>query len=1137
LPDVPHTMSTPSRARAEEFDQGAQLCRIVCGNFQAFMTTFNPLDHPVCLTLPQRIAVSAWIGHVPFGMYLIDVLRPRALAEVGTHYGVSYCAFCQAVRELDLDTRCYAIDSWQGDSQTGFYGPEVLADLEAHHNPLYGGFSRLIQATFDEALTYFPDASFDLLHIDGFHTYKAVKQDFEKWLPKLTARGIILFHDINVREREFGVWKFWDELKLRYPHFEFVHAHGLGVLAVGQDYPAELQALFQSSPAEAAQLRRFFAAAGGRLESVQQLELLKPTVGQLAVAQHEQAEFALQVQERDTLIHELNLQITSLNQQLQAQEARLQEQQAAADAHVQQLVGTHTQQLAERDQQLEERNQQLHAANLQLATHVQQLAEQAQQQQIEAQLRQQAEQQLEELRQQAELQLEELRQQLHTQEQQHRELIWQLEYKERQVQLKTQLLQDRERREQALTQQLQEQDIQLGERERQIRVLSHQLQAMTQELQRKEQLIQAYITTVTDFGRSGSYRLGRALSWPLRALKAQTGLMTDAAQTNGVNQPQPAEAIVVVQPQVGPEVTTDIDAAYDYALWVKLYDTLTDEDRATMLTRIGELEYRPLISIVMPVYNVAEVWLRKAIASVRAQLYPHWELCIADDNSTAPHVRQVLEEYAAKDARIKVTYRQTNGHISLASNSALELATGEFIALLDNDDELPEHALYLVVAELNEHPEADLIFSDEDKIDENGVRREPHFKSDWNPDLFYSCNMISHLGIYRTAIVKKIGGFRKGYEGSQDYDLALRFIEQIPEQHIRHIPRVLYHWRAIAGSVALASGEKNYAHEAAREAIRSHLKRMGVEATVTEGHNSFHRVIYPLPEPAPLISLIIATRDQVELLSQVVDGLLNETDYEPLEIIIINNQSQSRATSLYLRELQNDPRVKVLDYDAPFNYSAVNNLGVRAASGALIGLINNDIKIISPTWLKEMVSHALRPGIGAVGAKLLYPDNTVQHAGVILGVNGVAAHAHRFLPRQSPGYINRAMVIQNLSAVTGACLIMRREIFDEVGGLDEANLPVAFNDVDLCIRLREKGYRIVWTPYAELYHLESASRGSDATQENAPRFAREVQYMKYVWQDVLSADPYYNPNLTLTREDFSLATPPRTTTVWKKAAT
>ncbi|HEX7177605.1 MAG TPA: glycosyltransferase [Pyrinomonadaceae bacterium] len=1202
------------------------------------MMKFNPLDHPICFSLPLRIAPSAWMGHVPFAMYLIDLLRPKAVAELGTHYGVSYCAFCQALKELGVNSRCYAIDTWGGDPQTGFYGPEVLTDLKTHHDPLYGSFSHLIQSTFDEALNYFPDQTFDLLHIDGFHTYESVKSDFEKWLPKMTERGVVLFHDINVRERDFGVWKLWGELKTQYPHFEFVHSYGLGVLAVGRDYPGELQEFFNCSEKGASIARHFFSQLGARLEAVKELQTLRQSGEQAAsAAQREKQGLEAQLRERDTQIHEKNLQLTSLAQQLQERDSQINEKSLRLAEHTQRLEGESESQLRERDTQIHERNlqiatliqqvrgrdeqiheknlalaelsrqvgeasrqagerdTQIHEKNLQLTSLAQQLQErdtqineknlqlQAVRLQVEEKDRQlqQSLQQLEEMNRQADekvallgekdqqlkaidqrlqrhlvqlheakrqrqaneqalqesgQQIQQLSLQLQQQGRKLRSINEQLQLKERQLQFKIQQLQAREQSEQEKCQQLRDKDLISSQAQHRISEVERQLQERLLELEGKERTIQAYARVVEDFGNSGSYRLGRAISWPLRMLKQQLDDAPNGSQPHSpVQQIQlpPDETIEAPRPPAQPQHLPDGNPAYDYQLWVELFDTLTDSDREAILSRVNRLEHKPLFSIVMPVYNVEEVWLRKAIESVRRQLYPLWELCIADDNSTQPHVRKVLDEYVRKDPRIKVTYRQTNGHISAASNSALELASGEFIVLLDNDDELPEHALYMVAEEINDHPEADLIYSDEDKIDETGRRREPHFKSDWNPDLLYSCNTISHLGVYRASIIKQIRGFREGYEGSQDYDLALRFIEQIPESHIRHVPHVLYHWRAIAGSVALASGEKNYAHEAARRAIRSHFQRRGIEAAVTEGHNCFHRVSYPVPDPAPLVSLIIATRNRLDLLEQTIHGLLNETDYGPIEIIIIDNQSTDTAALRYLRQIQADPRVRVIAYDAPFNYSAINNLGVRESGGEVIGLINNDIKVISPGWLREMVSHAVRPDVGAVGAKLLYPDDTVQHAGVILGVHSVAAHAHRHIPKDSPGYLNRAMSIQNLSAVTGACMVLRREVFDEVGGLDEVNLPVAFNDVDLCIRIRESGYRIVWTPYAQLYHLESASRGRDDTAENAPRFSKEIQYMMYVWKDALAGDPYYNPNLTLVGEDFSLAVPPRAAKRWR----
>lgn len=571
----------------------------------------------------------------------------------------------------------------------------------------------------------------------------------------------------------------------------------------------------------------------------------------------------------------------------------------------------------------------------------------------------------------------------------------------------------------------------------------------------------------------------------------------------------------------------------EYSSWVDTYDLLSQEDHSQIRKKVESLPNKPLISIVMPVYNTDERWLRPAIDSVLGQLYPFWELCIADDHSPSPHVRQILEEYTKADPRIKVVYRAENGHISAASNSALALASGEFIALLDHDDELSPHALYMVAEELNRNSDLDLIYSDEDKIDAIGRRFNPHFKPDWNPDLFYSFNLVTHLAVFRTSLLREVGGFRAGYDGSQDYDLTLRVVERTQPSRIRHIPFVLYHWRAILGSVALGAAEKRYAHIAGRKAIQDHLDRMRIAGKVVPaGDGSTHRVIYSLPDPLPLVSIVICTRDRVDLLRGVVQGVLEKTDYSPLELIIVDNQSQDPETLAYLEKIRHDPRVRVLPYDAPFNFSAMNNFAVKEARGEIITLLNNDIEVISPEWLREMVSFIIQPGVGAVGAKLLYPNDTLQHAGVILGIGGVAAHAYCTRPKSDPGYMGRGRVAQSLSAVTGACLMTKREIFQAVGGLDEKNLPIAFNDIDLCIKIRERGFRIVWTPFAELYHLESASRGSDVAPEKAERFAREARFMMAKWGHLLENDPFYNPNLTLQRTDFRMAFPPRVTRPW-----
>jgi glycosyltransferase involved in cell wall biosynthesis/SAM-dependent methyltransferase len=572
----------------------------------------------------------------------------------------------------------------------------------------------------------------------------------------------------------------------------------------------------------------------------------------------------------------------------------------------------------------------------------------------------------------------------------------------------------------------------------------------------------------------------------------------------------------------------------DYAEWIRLYDTIDDDDRRAIARAIAEMNDPPLISVVMPVYETPEVYLRAAIDSVRQQLYPQWELCIADDASTAPHVRGVLEHYCSIDARIKVCYRNENGHISAASNSALALATGSFIALLDHDDVLPEHALYMVAATLNSDPEVDLIYSDEDKIDTNGQRFGPIFKPDWNPDLMLSQNMFCHLGVYRRSLIEKIGGFRCGYEGSQDYDLVLRAQRLTTAKRIRHIPHVLYHWRAIPGSAALRSEEKPYAVERAREAIADHLAESGVTAEVLASScPMFHRVRYALPTPTPRVTIVIPTRDRVDLLRTCVGGLLHRTDYPDLEILIVDNQSKDAASHAYFYQLSKDARVRILSYDAPFNYSAINNFAVARATGPLLCFLNNDIEVISPDWLTEMVSHAIRTGIGAVGALLYYPDDSIQHGGVVLGLEGVAGHIPDGSRRGDFGYCGRATVVQNLSAVTAACLVMPKLVFDEIGGFNERDLTVTYNDVDLCLRICEAGYRIVWTPYAELYHLESVSRGRDTDPHNVERSKAEVAYMLRRWGHILDRDPYYNPNLRLDRPAFDLAFPPRVEKPWR----
>lgn len=566
-----------------------------------------------------------------------------------------------------------------------------------------------------------------------------------------------------------------------------------------------------------------------------------------------------------------------------------------------------------------------------------------------------------------------------------------------------------------------------------------------------------------------------------------------------------------------------------YGDWISKYDTLNDKIRTLMFKRVARLALQPKLSIVMPVYNTDLRWLREAIESVRAQLYRHWELCISDDASTLPSVKELLHEYVDKDKRIRVVFRDTNGHISASSNSALSVATGDFVVLMDSDDIIPEDALYWVVEEINAHPNVDLIFSDEDKIDIEGHRYAPYFKPDWNPALMLSQNMFCHLGVYRHSLVKKVGGFRLGFEGSQDHDLVLRCADGTQSSKIRHIPHILYHWRAIPESTALRPEVKPYAWHVGARAIEDHLARNGIKGQVTRALNIFYQVRYDPPGEWPKASVVIPSGCKLELLRPCLSELLTRTTYPNFEILLTVNEIrfQNEEQDACLKEFAKDPRVRVLVYkDHDFNYSWVNNWAAKQASGSILCFMNDDVKIITTDWLEKLVVRLQLNRVGAVGVMLYYPNETIQHAGVILGMGGVAGHAFKGTARGSDGYCGRAGLEQDLCCVTAACVAVRREVFEDLNGFDE-RLAIAFNDVDFCIRLREKGWRIIWTPEVEHYHLESQTVGRHNSDQRGPLFQKEVRMMRDQWRAILDSDPFYNPNLSLQHDKMALAFPPR----------
>ncbi|MHB8100033.1 MAG: glycosyltransferase [Sulfuricurvum sp.] len=538
---------------------------------------------------------------------------------------------------------------------------------------------------------------------------------------------------------------------------------------------------------------------------------------------------------------------------------------------------------------------------------------------------------------------------------------------------------------------------------------------------------------------------------------------------------------------------------------------------------LKELPYQPLISIIMPVYNVDPKWLDLAIKSIENQWYDNWELCICDDKSTNEKTIRYLQ--SLRNPKIKISYLDHNLNICGASNEALKLATGKYIALMDNDDELTPDALYEVVKAINEQG-AEFIYSDEDKLEMDGRYSEPHFKPDFSPDMILSQNYISHLGVIKKELIDTAGGFEIGLEGAQDYDLYLKVFELTCK--IVHIPKVLYHWRKIPGSTAASFSDKSYAQKAGCVALENAMKRRGIDALVCDGkYPGTYRVKYSIIGN-PTVSIIIPFKDKPELLTLCIESILQKTTYPHFEIIGISNNSSDQATFDEMQRLARlDSRISFYEYNVPFNYSQINNHAVNTyAKGEHIILLNNDIEIITPEWIERLLEFSQRNDVGAVGAKLYYPDDTLQHAGVIIGLGGVAGHSHKHFSQDHPGYFFRLNIIQNLSAVTAACLMVKKSLYETVGGLNETDLKIAFNDVDFCLRLREAGYLNVYTPYCEAYHHESISRGHENTVEKQKRFQNEVHFMQERHKTILAdGDPYYNPNLTLDREDFSLKAP------------
>lgn len=568
--------------------------------------------------------------------------------------------------------------------------------------------------------------------------------------------------------------------------------------------------------------------------------------------------------------------------------------------------------------------------------------------------------------------------------------------------------------------------------------------------------------------------------------------------------------------KVKSKIRTTAVAEINYDAW---YRKQMPSQEELQKQRSTKFEFEPKISIVVPTYNTKVEFLEAMVDSVINQTYSNWELCLADGASTNNDTIERLKKYESEDERIKVKFLTENYMISGNTNEGLKMVTGEYVALLDHDDLLTEDALYHYIKILNEDPSVDFMYSDEDKIDEKELEFfGPHFKQDWAPDTLRSYNYITHFSVFSKELLDKVGNFNSEFDGSQDFDIILRLTEQANK--VVHIPRILYHWRVHNGSTAAGIDVKPYAIEAGRRAIEEHLKRNNIKGIVKRGNFSgCYKVEYDILNN-PKVSILIPNKDEVNTLKKCINSILNKSTYENYEIIIIENNSEHKDIKKYYDQLRKNEKIKIVEYKGDFNYSAINNFGAKQANGDYYLLLNNDTEVIKDRWIEELLMHAQFDSVGIVGGKLYYHDDTIQHAGIVVGVNGVADHIGRGFGRYENGHMGRLLVKQNVGAVTGACLMIRKNVFNEVNGLTE-EFAVAFNDIDLCMKVREKGYRIVFNPYVELYHYESKSRGAEDTPEKIERFNKEIKLFYSKWgEDII--DPYYNVNFSRKYANYSL---------------